>query len=272
MPKISPLSVVDPKAVLADDVEVGPFCAVGPDVTIGAGTRLISHVAIYGRCRIGRRNVIFPNAAIGCQPQDLKYEGEATGLEIGDDNHIREHVTIHPGTAYGGKVNGGGVTRVGDDNLLMVNAHIGHDAQIGSHIVIANNAMIAGHVVIGDHVVVSAAAGLNAFVSVGHFAYIGGCARIHHDAPPFMKINEQDKVRAVNSTGMCRAGMSQPDIDAIEEAARRLFRDRKKPFAQALAEFDTLNGLHPRVKQLVEFLRRRDQGKFGRYLESLRPG
>src|SRR5262245_55438921 len=167
MAKISPLAVVDPKANLADDVEVGPFCLIGPDVTIGEDTLLISHVVVLGNTRIGRANIIHPHAVLGNAPQDLKYKGEPTGVEIGDGNHIRESVTIHCGTVYGSTIHGGGVTRIGNNNLLMVNVHIGHDVQLGSRCVIANNTMIAGHIVIGDNVILNGGVGVNAFVTLG---------------------------------------------------------------------------------------------------------
>lgn len=264
MPKISPHVVVDPKASLADDVEVGPFCVIGPDVTLGAGCRLLNHVTLAGRTNIGRDNIFHPNAVIGGAPQDKKYRGAPTRLEIGSGNIIREAVTIHTGTEKGG-----GITRLGDNNLLMINAHIGHDAQFGSHCIISNNVMIAGHVVCGDHVAMMGGVGVHHYVTIGDFAYLGGAARIHHDVPPFVKVDGADQTRGLNAVGLRRAGFNESDIEALEAACRALFY-REKPFAVAMAEFDTMNGLNPHVKRMVEFLRRRDQGKHGRYLESLR--
>lgn len=270
MPKISQLSCVDPQAQLAADVEVGPFCTVGPNVSIGAGSRLISHVVIAGHTKIGKENTFYPHSVVGTAPQDLKYKGDPTGLEIGNANVIREAVTINTGTMYGKKIHGGGVTRIGGQNLLMVNAHIGHDAQIGSRCVIANNVMIAGHIVIGDNVVLNGGVGINAWVSVGDFAYVAGYSKLHHDVPPFVRISDGE-VRAVNSVGLKRAGLTETDIEALGDATRRLFSGREKPFSAALKDFDTMNGINPYVKRMIEFLRRRDQGKHGRYLESLRP-
>jgi UDP-N-acetylglucosamine acyltransferase len=261
---------VDPKAQLAENVEVGPFCTVGPDVVIGAGTRLLSNVVVTGHTRLGTGNIVHPFAVLGGMPQDLKYGGEPTRLEMGDGNIIRENVTIHTGTVYGSKIYGGGVTRVGDGNLLMVNAHVGHDVQIGNRCIIANNVMLAGHVVVGNHVILNGAVGVNAFVTIGDFAYIGGAARIHHDVPPFVKVSDDDKVRALNATGLKRQGLPKNDIEALEDATRTIFFNRQKSFAQAMADFDTMNGINPYVKTMVEFLRRRDEGKHGRYLESLR--
>ena len=265
MPRISPLALVDPRATIADDVEIGPYCIVGPDVTLGSGNRLISHVVIQGITAVGKNNVFHPNSVIGGIPQDLKYDGEQSRLEIGDENQIREAVTIHVGTDKGG-----GTTRIGNQNLLMVNAHIGHDAQIGDRCIIANNVMIAGHIVIGNNVVLNGAAGVGAFVTIGEFAYVAGAARIHHDVPPFMKVSDDDRVRALNAIGLRRGGVSDEDIAALEDAARTLFSTRR-PLAEGMRELAGSNGnLNPRVKHLIDFLRRRDLGKHGRYLESLR--
>lgn len=269
MPKISPHSLIDPKATLAEDVEIGPFCVIGPEVTLGAGTRLISHVVISGRTTIGQGNVIHPHAVLGGPPQDLKYRGEPTGLQIGNNNVIRECVTINLGTVYGSTIHGGGVTRLGDGNLLMVNAHIGHDAQIGNSCILANNVMIAGHIVLGNKVTLNGGVGINAWVSVGDFAYIDGYSRVHHDLPPFMKATD-NRVRALNEVGLRRGGLTDADIEAVDAATRRLFFGKVKALSTVLKEFDTLNGINPHVKHLIEFLRRRDTGKHGRYLEGLR--
>jgi UDP-N-acetylglucosamine acyltransferase len=270
MPTISPLSVVDSRASLADDVEVGPFCVIGPDVKLAAGNKLLSHVVITGRTTVGENNIFYPHCVIGSPPQDLKYKGEPTGLEIGSNNVFREAVTINTGTLQGGKIFGGGVTRVGNHNLLMVNAHLGHDVQLASRCVIANNVMLAGHIIVGDNVIMNGLAGVNAFVTIGEFAYLAGAARIHHDVPPFVKVSEDDKIRALNSVGLRRAGFSDEDVEALEEATRWLFISKEKPFSLKLAEYDMQNGVNPQVKKMVEFLLRRDTGKHGRYLESLR--
>jgi UDP-N-acetylglucosamine acyltransferase len=265
MAKISPLACVDPKAHLADDVEVGPFCVVGPDVALGSGNKLLSHVVISGHTKIGERNVFHPNCVIGGNPQDLKYRGAPTLLEIGNENQIREAVTIHIGTEKGG-----GITRVGNNNLLMINTHIGHDVQIGSRCVLANNIMLAGHVVIGDNVAMMGGVGVHHFVTISDYVFVAGYARLTHDVPPFVKVADNDKIRGLNVVGLRRAGFAESDIEAIEDATRRLFYDREKPFATTIAEFDTLNGINPHVKRMIEFLRRRNEGKNGRYLEKLR--
>jgi UDP-N-acetylglucosamine acyltransferase len=264
VPTISPLSLVDSRASIAPDVEIGPFCRVGPDVVIGPGCKLLSHVVIIGRTIIGRDNMFHPNSVIGDTPQDKKYHDEQTALEIGDANIFREGVTVHIGTS-----GGDGVTRVGNRNLLMANSHIGHDAQFADDCVLANNVMIAGHVVCASHVNMMGGAGVHHFVTIGEYAYIGGAARIHHDVPPYVKVDGADKVRGLNNVGLERAGFSPCEIEELEEVCRKLFYKRK-PLARAMAEFDTLNGINPRVKTLVEFLRRRGQSRHGRYQESIR--
>lgn len=264
MPKISPLACVDPSAQIAPDVEIGPFCVIGPNVVLGAANKLIAHVTVLGHTTIGAGNVFHPNCVIGDAPQDLKYKGEPTQLTIGDNNHFREAVTLHTGTEKGG-----GITRVGSNNLFMVNAHLGHDGVIGNRCVIANNVMLAGHVIVGNNVVLSGGAASHHFVRISDFVFVAGYSRIHMDVPPFVKIQD-DTVWDVNTVGMRRGGFSEEDIEAVEDVVKRLFIAKKKPFAVALAEYDTMNGINPNVKRIVEFLRQRDLGKHGRYLESLR--
>lgn len=264
MPKISPHAVIDPAAELAEDVEVGPFCVIGPKVKIESGCRLLNNVTILGRTTIGKDNVFFPNAVIGAAPQDKKFKGETTELTIGNANVFREAVTLHVGTEKGG-----GITRIGDNGLYMVNAHVGHDAQIGNNVVLSNNVMIAGHVVCENNVAIMGGVGVHHFVTLGESAYIGAYSRIHYDVPPFCKIDGADLVRGLNKVGLKRSGYSEEDIEALEAAYRRLF-SKRKPMAVAMAEIDMHNGINPYVKQMIEFLQRRSTGKNGRYLESLR--
>ena len=263
--RIHPLACVDPRATLGENVEVGPFCLVGPDVILGAGTVLQNHVTVTGHTTLGRDNVVYPNAVLGADPQDKKFGGEVTRLEIGDRNQIREAVTIHVGTAKGG-----GVTRVGSDNLLMVNVHLGHDVQWGNHTVVANNVMVAGHVHCGDHVAIMGAAGFHHFVTIGDHAFIGGAARVHHDAPPFCRIDGADEVRGVNAVGLQRHGFSGPSVEALDAAVRLLFL-RKKPMSTARSEVESGPLVDdPNVRTLLDFLDRRTAGKHGRHLEGQR--
>ena len=264
MPKISPHSVVDPKASLAGDVEVGPFCLIGPDVVVGPGTKILSHAVLTGHTTLGANNVVHPHCVIGGPPQDRKYRGAPTRLEIGDNNLFRESVTLHIGTEKGG-----GVTRIGSGNFFMVNVHAGHDVQVGNNCVLANNCMLGGHVICGDNVNMMGGVAIHHLVTIGEFAYIGGYSRIHHDVPPFCKIDGADVVRTLNAKGLKMNGISEADIEALEDAHRTLF-GREKPLAVAMAQFDTNNGVNPLVKRLIEFLERRTSSRHGRYQESLR--
>lgn len=269
--RISPLAVVDPRAIIGEGCEIGPFCIIGPDVILGTGNKLLSHVVITGHTTIGRDNVFHPHSVIGGAPQDKKYKGEATGLQIGDHNQIRELVTIHCGTEAGSKVNGGGITRVGDDNLLMVNTHIAHDVQVGDRCIFANNVMIAGHVVIGSNVVLNGGVGVNAWVTIGDLSFVAGYAEAHHDIPPFVRVSDEGKVRGLNEVGLKRAGFDNQQIAALDEATRSLFT-RGRPQSVAMSELEgKYNGTMPQhVRQILDFLKRRNAGKHGRYLESLR--
>jgi len=264
MPKISPHAVIDPKAEIADDVEVGPFCVIGPQVKIESGCRLLNNVTVLGRTTIGKDNVFFPNSVIGAAPQDKKFKGETTELIIGNANVFREAVTVHVGTEVAG-----GLTQIGDNGLYMVNAHIGHDARIGNGVIISNNVMLAGHVACENNVAIMGGVGVHHYATLGENSYIGAYSRIHYDVPPFCKVDGPDLVRGLNKKGLQRAGYREADIDALDEAYRQLF-SKRKPLATAMAEFDLQNGVNPYVKQMVEFLQRRSNVKNGRYLESLR--
>jgi UDP-N-acetylglucosamine acyltransferase len=263
MPTISPHSVVDPAAELAADVVVGPFCDVGPNVKLGAGCKLISHVVIAGHTTAGADNVFYPNSVIGGPPQDRSFKGSATRLEIGDNNLFREAVTVHIGTEKGG-----GVTRIGNNNFLMVGAHFGHDVQVGDNCLFANNCLLGGHVIVGNNVNMMGTVAVHQFVTVGELCYIGGGAKIHYDAPPYCKIDGSDSIRLVNSKGLRMNGFCEADVEALETAHRQLFH-RNKPMAIAMAQFDLNNGINPHVRKLIEFLDRRAHARHGRHQESL---
>ena len=266
MPKISPHAVIDPAATIAEDVEIGPFCVIGPEVKIDSGCRLLNSVTILGRTTIGKDNVFFPNSVIGAAPQDKKYKGGSTELVIGSGNVFREAVTIHAGTEKGG-----GITRIGDNGLYMVNCHIGHDAQIGNNVVIANNVMIAGHVVMQDYVAMMGGVGRASLHDHRRSSHTSArIPRIHHDVPPFCKVDGADLVRGTNSTGLRRAGFSETDIEAIDSRPRATFSHAVSLLPLPWRSSTQSTDLNPHVRELVEFLRRRDSGKHGRYLESHR--
>ncbi len=216
---IHPTALVDAGARLAADVEVGAYSIVGAEVEIAAGTHIGPHVVISGPTRIGRDNRIWAFSAIGGDPQDKKYHGERSELVIGDRNTIREYVTINRGTG-----DGGGITRVGDDNWIMAYVHIAHDCMVGNHIVLANNVTLAGHVEVGDHVIMGGFAGLHQFCRIGAHAFAAMYAAINRDVPPFCYVAGQfAEPRGVNIEGLKRRGFDSERITAIKRAYRTLY-------------------------------------------------
>ena len=262
---ISKLAVVSAKAELAEDVEVGPFCYVGPDVVIGSGTILHPGVTVVGRCRIGRRNVVYPHASLGAPPQDISYRGDPTEVIIGDDNVFREGVTIHRGT-----VKDAGVTRVGNHCYLMACSHVAHDGIVGDGVIMGNNVLLGGHVHIEAGVNINGGAAVHPFTRIGRLAYIGGLTRIVQDVPPFMIVEgHPSRVRGPNSIGMRRNGIPEEVAEAMGKAYRRIYR-RGRPRGEVLDEMEHEDGWPEEVRYLCAFLRAAAQGKHGRYRESLR--
>lgn len=219
---VHPTAIIAPEAAIGDDCHIGPFCTVGPDVTLGAGVRLDSHVAIDGKTSIGDETHVYPFVSIGFAPQDLKYSGEPTATEIGKRNHIREFVTVHRGTA-----GGGGVTRIGDNNLLMAQAHVAHDCQLGSDIIMANAATLAGHVEIADRASVGAYSGVHQFCRVGLEAFVGGYSVVVKDAMPYAIIQgNHAKCYGLNRLGMKRRGYSREVIEKLNHAFHLLLSSK----------------------------------------------
>jgi UDP-N-acetylglucosamine acyltransferase len=220
MARIHPTAIVDAGAQLGEDVEIAAYALIGPDVRIGEGTRVGPHSVIEGHTTIGRGNRIFQACSIGSPPQDKKYAGEPTRLEIGDGNTIREFCTINLGT-----VQDAGVTRVGDDNWIMAYVHIAHDCQVGSHTIMANLTQLAGHVHLGDWVVVGGMSGLHQFVRVGAHAMIGFQTRMAQDLPPFVTAaGNPAEAQGVNAEGLRRRGFASERIEAIKRMYRTLYR------------------------------------------------
>lgn len=225
MGQIHPSAIIDASAELAEGVQVGPYCVIGADVVIGAGTRLGPHCVITGPTRIGSGNHFHGHASIGGDPQDKKYAGERAELVIGDDNIVREFVTINRGTG-----NGGGITRIGHRNWLLAYVHIAHDCVVGDDCVFSNNATLAGHVRIGDQVIMSGFAGVHQFCRIGDHAFIGMGAFVNGDVPPFVTV-AQDKyarARGVNSEGLKRRGFDAERIKRIRRAYRALYMGEAK--------------------------------------------
>lgn len=222
-PRIHPAAVVDPGARLADDVTVGPLAVIEAEVEIGPGSSVGAHALVQGPTRIGRDNRIGAYASIGGDPQDKKYHGERSQLVIGDGNTFHEFVTVNRGTA-----DGGGATRIGDDNWVMAYVHIAHDCQVGSHTILANNATLAGHVEVGDWVVLGGFAGAHQFCKIGAHAFAAMYAAINRDVPPFIYVAGQFAVpRGVNAEGLKRRGFDTTRIAAIKRAYRTLYMSHK---------------------------------------------
>jgi len=217
--RIDPTARVADGAVLGADVEIGAYSVVGADVQIGDGTTLGAHAVVTGPTRIGRDNRIHPFAAVGGDPQDKKFRGERSELVIGDRNTIREFVTINRGTG-----DGGGVTRIGDDNWIMAYAHIAHDCTIGNHTIFSNNATLAGHVEIGDHVILSGFSGVHQFCRIGAHAFVGMGCLVNGDVPPFVILAaDYGRPRGINTEGLKRRGFSPERITTIRRAYKTLY-------------------------------------------------
>ena len=217
---IHPTAIIDPSANIADDVHIGPYSIIGSHVTIGAGTKLHSHVVVGGFTRIGENNEIFQFASVGEVCQDLKYSGEETWLELGDNNKIREHCTLHRGT-----VQDQGLTKIGSNNLFMVNTHIAHDCMIGDHNIFANNVGVAGHVHVGNHVIVGGNAGIHQFCRIDSYSLIGGAALILKDVPAYVIVSGNPaQAHGMNIEGMRRKGWSKETIQGLREAYKLIYK------------------------------------------------
>jgi len=216
---VHPTAIIEDGATLGNGVEIGPYCIVGKDVKLGDGVEMLSHAVVTGRTTIGARAKIFPFASIGHRPQDLKYAGEPSTLEIGSDVTIREHVTINPGTAGGGMI-----TRIGDRCLIMIGVHIGHDCLIGSNCVLSNNVTFAGHCHIGDYVIMSGYSGATQFVRVGSHAFVGGLSKLERDLIPYgTATGNPAELSGLNLVGLKRRGFDREAIHNLRTAYRMIF-------------------------------------------------
>jgi UDP-N-acetylglucosamine acyltransferase len=224
MRKIHETAVVDPRAELGSDVDVGPYSVIGAGVKVGQGTKIDAHVVIQGRTSLGVGNVIFPFASVGSPPQDLKFKGEPSELIIGDHNTIREYVSLNPGTAGGGMI-----TRVGDYNLLMMSCHIAHDCILGNRNIVANGATLGGHVVIDDYVIVGGLVGIHQFVKIGLGAILGAGSMVSKDVPPFCNATgDRARLHGLNVEGLRRRGFDKKTIDGLRKAYRIVFKSKLK--------------------------------------------
>jgi UDP-N-acetylglucosamine acyltransferase len=246
---IHPMAVVEPGAELGNGVEIGPFCMVGSRVRLAEGVRLLSHVSIAGSTTIGERTIVYPFAALGHPPQDLKYKGEDTQLVIGADNMIREQVTMQLGTPQGR-----GITRVGDGGFFMTGAHVGHDCIVGNKVVFANNATLGGHVEISDWVNLGGLSAVHQLGRVGEYAFVGGGAPLTGDVIPFGMVDNHGRLHGLNLRGLKRRGFSRETINALRGFYRQLFHGADGTFDERLSGLTRDFSGVPEVRRVIEFI------------------
>jgi len=258
-------AVVHPKSVIGEDCEIGPYCVIGADVVMGPRNRISNHVTIMGDTTVGSDNQVFPHAVIGAPPQDLKYRGEKTRLEIGNHNQIREFVTVNTGT-----VQGGGLTRIGDRNMLMACCHVAHDCIVDDHVILANNSMLAGHIRVKSRAIVSGAAAVHHFTTIGRLAFVGAMTRVRQDVPPFMIVEgNPTRVRGPNVVGLRRAGVDTEGIEIIRQAYRFLYHSNISR-REALDRIRSWDNRSPELEELLDFFGDLETSVKGRALEALR--
>jgi UDP-N-acetylglucosamine acyltransferase len=255
MSRVHPTAIVDARAEIDGDVQIGPYCVIGAGVRIGKGCRVHSHAVITGRTTLGEGNVVFPFASIGDTPQDLKYKGEPSELLIGNRNTIREYVSLNPGTTGGGMV-----TRVGDQNLLMMQCHIAHDCLLGDRNVVANGATLGGHVVIEDFVIVGGLVGIHQFVRIGTGAILGAGSMVSKDVPPYCNATgDRAKLHGLNLEGLKRRGFDKTVIALLRKAYRIVFQS-------ALRTEDALKKIReelpaiPEIEKFASFIAQSGRG------------
>ena len=249
MASVHPTAIVHDGAKLGPGVEIGPYCIVGPAVTLGAGVRLLSHVVVEGVTEIGEQCEVHPFANLGGPPQHLAHRGEPTRLVVGARNVIREHMTMHTGTA-GGR----GVTTVGSDGLFMVGSHIAHDCIIGDHVVLANNAAIGGHVQIGDHVFMGGLSAAHQHTRIGRHAFVGGLAPVTKDVIPYALVGNDAHLVGMNLVGLKRRGFSRETISDLRTAYRLLFAE-EGAFSERVEDVARVFGQSPEVSEVIAFIR-----------------
>ena len=240
-------AIIDSKAKISENVHIGPYCVIGPNVEINENTEIQSHVNISGNTKIGKGNKIYPFVSIN-DPQDLKYNGEPTNLVIGDNNKIREYVTINPGT-----VGGGGKTIIGNNCLFMVSSHVAHDCQLGNNIIIANNVAIAGHAIIDDHVIIGGNSAVQQFTRIGKMAMIGGMTGVLHDVIPYgLSTGNRNSLQGLNLIGLRRSKFDNKDILGLSDAYKEIFAT--KNLTENLSKLNGSFKDNPLVKDVIEFI------------------
>ena len=244
---IDKTAIVNKSAKIHSSVNIGPYSIIGPNVEIGENTIIQSHVSITGNTKIGKKNKIYPFVSIN-DPQDLKYNGEQTNLIIGDNNKIREYVTINPGT-----INGGGKTVIGNNCLFMISSHIAHDCQIGSNVIIANNVPLGGHAIIEDNVVIGGNSAVQQFTRIGKMAMIGGMTGVLHDVIPYgLSTGNRNSLQGLNLIGLRRAKFQNKDILGLTEAYKKIFAT--KNINENISKLNDPFQENPLVKEVIEFI------------------
>ena len=242
-------AIIDSKTKISKNVHIGPYCVIGPNVEINENTEIQSHVNISGNTKIGKGNKIYPFVSIN-DPQDLKYNGEPTDLVIGDNNKIREYVTINPGT-----VGGGGKTIIGNNCLFMVSSHVAHDCQLGNNIIIANNVAIAGHAIIDDHVIIGGNSAVQQFTRIGKMAMIGGMTGVLHDVIPYgLSTGNRNSLQGLNLIGLRRSKFDNKDILGLSDAYKEIFAT--KNLTENLSKLNGSFKDNPLVKDVIEFIKK----------------
>jgi UDP-N-acetylglucosamine acyltransferase len=254
MAEIHPTAVIHGKAKIGKNVSIGPYCCIGANVKIGDGVELKAHVVIDGQTSIGTDSKFFPFASIGFPPQDLKYSGEESTLAIGERNIVREHVTMNPGT------DGGGLeTRIGNDNLFMVGAHVAHDCKVGNNVIMANNATLAGHVIVDDYAIIGGLAAVHQFCRIGRHAMIGGMSGVENDIIPYASVlGGRAWLSGLNLVGLKRRGFSKDEIKSLRVAYRQLFAEEgllSERIEDVASQFSEIEG----IMEIVAFMRAESQ-------------
>ncbi len=253
--KIDPTAIIYPGAKLGRGVEIGPYSIIGENVEIGEDTIVGPHVLIEGWTKIGKNNQVFHGASIGLVPQDMKFQGEKSYLFIGDNNIIRENVTIHRGTEEGG-----GETWIGNDNLIMAYCHVAHDCQLGSHIIMSNASNLAGHVVIEDYAVITGLTGIHQFVRIGKMAMVGAHSKVVKDVPPYILVDGHPaRVNGINVVGLRRNGVNPKLRAEIKKAYRILYRSNLN-VSQAIEKMDQVLDTSKEIEHFLRFLRNAQRG------------
>ena len=259
---------VHPSAALSPGVKIGPFCVVGPDVTIGDNTELQSHVVLTGHTTLGKRNRLFAGSVIGGAPQDISYQDADTQVVIGDDNIIREGVTVSKGTEKED-----GCTRIGNGNMLMANSHVAHNCRIFNKVILVNGVLLGGHVHVQDRAIISGNTVVHHFSTLGRLSFVSGGCRVPHDIPPFILAagNDNPALKTLNVVGMRRAGITEDSIQCVRDAFRLLYRKRNR-LESVRTYFDEIyEGILPmELVEFLQFIQKQRAGRLGRARESVR--